>query len=283
MPSTTTSGFNPATSYLPTSSSTSSSTSNGINSLPNGQYDYLGIGSWAYAPDSNGVLQPAQINVGLTSGSGSYAQKRGDDADQALNNTPRNQYVTVNDLMNQFLQMSATSPNQWANVQSELYLAGFYSGKPTYGGAWSTADGNALSDAMRNFLAVQQSGADISFGEWLGNGAKAGLSAGGPGGGSGGSTRAPLQYTSSGTLDQVGNEEAQTELGRNLNSTEQAGFVSDYHGEESAAYNGGSENAGDPTAEAKQYIDKNNNAEMQTHLQADYAEKMLSMLGVQSG
>lgn len=273
MPSSSDSGFNPAQSYIPTATS-SGSTSTGIATLPSGAYDYLGIAD---------IAQGA-VNVGLTSGSGSYASKRGYDPDQSLVNTPRNDYVSVEDLMNQFLKLSATNSNQWANVQSELNLAGFYSGKPNYGGVWSTSDGNALSSALRNYLAVQQSGVDISFGEWLAQGAKAGqANAVAAGAGGGGSSRAPLQYTATGTLDQVGNTEAQTELGRNLDASEQAGFVSKYHGEEAAAYNGGSENAGDPTAEAKQYIDTKNNAEMQTHLQADYAEKMLSMLGVQSG
>lgn len=264
--------YNPTTNYGSTSGSTTSSSGTSISQyaagsgLPSGQWDYLDLGS----------MSSDVVNIGVDE------RSDGPKGQETYGN--RIQTQTVAQVMDSFLKQSTTNPNAWANVQTELYLSGNYPGKPTFGSFNIANDGEALKSALKSYLAVQQSVPGESFAEWLSRQAQYGMAAGGPngtgGGSSGGSTRAPLQLTASGTLDQVGNTEAQSELGRNLSGTEQAGFVSKFHGEEQAAYNGGPENPGDPTAEAKQFIDTKSQPEVQNHMQAGYAEKMLSMFGL---
>lgn len=269
--------FVPSNDYGAATSSTST-----YATLPSGQYldgngnslnyqDYYGLGA----------VGSAKINVGV--------DERSDGPKGQETYGTQNQYVSVSDMVygpNGFAALQAKNPNAWASVQSELYLAGFYSSQPTYG-AMASKDASALKDAFEKFAAAQQSGVDISFSEWLQQNSAAGRAAGGPNGGSsssgGGSTRAPLQLTSSATLDQYANNAGQNELGRALTAGEQQSFVNKYHGEETAQYNGGPQAAGAPDAEATGFVDSTDNSEMQTHMQADYAEKMLSMLGVQSG
>lgn len=184
-----------------------------------------------------------------------------------------------------FATMWTSNPAGYKAMQQELYLSGHYGSSTPTLGVYTLKDQSALNDAMRSYLGVvnPNSSTAMSFSEFLARSSQAGNASGqygGGGGGGGGSVRAPIQYTSSKTLDEVANNQGQAELGRELTTPEQGAFVKKYHGEELSAYNGGTENAGDPAAEAKNHIDATATAEHQTHLSAGYAQQILTMLGV---
>lgn len=234
--------------------------------------------------DLYGLGQLPQIATGLQA---PKTTRFGGMASQDTITTTPIQYSTAQSLLNTLTNLSATNPNAFAQVQSEMYNAGFYSSKPTYG-TWTGKDGDALGEAMRGFLAVSQSGTPVTWSQWLagaasiGAGDTAATTAASSSGGGGGATRAPLQLTSTATLNAESTAEGQNELGRNLTTDEQAGFANKYHGEETAAYNGSAQAAGAVDSEAKNYIDTTNQAGVQSNLSVGYAQKMLQMLGVQS-
>lgn len=185
-------------------------------------------------------------------------------------------------LQQDFASYYVNNPQLYAAMQQQLYAAHFYgSGKPA-NGLYGDDDVTALNSAVRQYLRLVNPATPnaLTLSEFLDRAASQG-SVDGIGGG-GGPARAPLQLTSVDTLNEAANNQAQNELGRNADTGEQAGFVSKYHGKEQAAYNGATEQPGDVSTEAKSFVDSTANPEMQTHLQAGYASKILSMLGVQS-
>lgn len=249
------------------------------NYLNNGHYDYFNISDIQDQPIFNGTETTTHLNthdqinnVGPVKGGGGKVTQT-----SLKTSDPES-------MVQQFADMWVNDPGTYAAIQSALYASGAYgSSKPTLG-TWNVGkDGAAMATAMRNYLAVvnPQSKTPLTFSDFLSRTSGAGIAnGGGLGAGGGGASRAPLQLTSTATLQQYSQQAGQSELGRNTDATEQGAFVNAYHGQEQAQYNGAKEAAGSPDAEAKSFIDKNNNAEMQTHLQAGYAAKMLQMLGV---
>lgn len=200
--------------------------------------------------------------------------------------------TTAQALLNQYLQMVKTDPNSWASIQSAMKQAGAYgTGTPDYG-RFNTADGDALGESLKAYMALAQSDAalgqvPITYNEWLAGQAKIGSQVNASAAASGGSgSSAQITITDAATLDSKANAAAQTDLGRNLSAAEQAKFVKSFQGQEIAAGESGASIVSDPSRydaqnAADQDIQSQDNTEYQGHLQADYAEKMLTMLGVQ--
>lgn len=269
MGNTTTSGdvFDP-----PTDTSTAPKSATAPAVFADGTPDLYGLGNNSYF-------------VGTSSG----AQGPSGNLHDAVNAETGSSYASAEKILNQMVSLAYTDPNAFANVQAEMYNAGKYTSKPTWG-VWSAKDGDALGEALRGYMAFEGAGLPVSFTEWLSEGAKVGAAEGGPDGGTatGGSSGSPITVTDPDTLEADANTAAQTNLGRNLTTAEQQPFVKQFQGQEVAAQEAG---AGSIVAEpsrydapnaATQYLQTNDNAEYQNHLQADYAERMLSMLGVQS-
>lgn len=253
--------------FVPNVDAATSSTTTPTGYLPNGHYDIYNLGSMY---DSTMLLGPATQTV-----------KFGGMASQDTTSKTTIATSSVEQYMSDFAGMSMSSPSSFANLQMQLYAGGYYTGKPNFG-SYSGDDAAAMKKAITSYLGIVngQTGTPLDFGSFLDRSSEQGVANGNGLGGS--SSRAPLQETATGTLDQYSDQAGQSELGRNTTAAEQASFASKYHGEEASAYNGGSEAAGAPDAEAKQFVDTTDQGEVQTHLQADYAERMLSMLGVQS-
>lgn len=241
-------------------------------------------------PYGLGTLATTRINEGNEAPYGNiHDATAGTSGGPATNDQVGPGWASADQILNSFMSSYGSNTSLFQGLRQDLTYGGYYGStalKDVQGRAAGQWDADAMKQAMADWLKyAHYTQSPMSFGSWLAGqkGSPNSLGAGGGNGGSGGSTRAPLQLTSSATLDQYGNQAGQTELGRNLTTGEQAGFVGKFHGEEQSAYNGGAENAGDPTAEAKNFVDTSSQQEVQTHLQAGYAAKIMSILGIGNG
>lgn len=232
-------------------------------------------------PWALGTLGSSPINMGQPTGT-SGSVLRPDDGGPKLNPyTNGANWTTASNVLTSFMSEYSTNPSNFNNLRADLANASYY-GSTKLADIQSRAagsdDAKAMGDALADWVRYTTgTGQTVSFADWLvgaGNNFNNNQA-----GNASTSTRAPLQLTSSATLGQYSEQAGQSELGRNTTAAEQAAYTAQYHGEEESAYNGGSQNAGAPDAEAKAFVDKNNNAEMQTHLQAGYARAILSALG----
>lgn len=254
--------------------------------LNNGKFDLFGT---ADIQDQN-VFLGYSLGGNITDAAGGYGKTGMPGVSNRTNygsGGPQSATISATDpdgVIREFASWATTNPQQYIQMQQELYAASKYgSGKPIYGVYTAGVDDDAMNKAIRSYLGSSGSAgtAVLSFADYLDRAAQQANANGGPGNPAGAS-RAPLQLTSTDTLNQNVNVQAQNELGRNYDTGEQQGFANKYHGKEQAAYNGATEQPGDASSEAKAFVDSNSSAEVQNHLQAGYAQKILSMLGVSS-
>lgn len=211
--------------------------------------------------------------------------------DQSGNSYNENIYSPAYKQMQQYVNMSQNDPNGFANLQADLYLAGHYgSSKPSFG-VGGSADWNAISSAMKDWVAVEQSGVPITFEEFLSKQAAQGKANGfgtntaaGSGGGSASAPPAPIQLTDPNVLEADANSAAQTTIHRNATAAEQNAFVTSEHAKETAQQTGASGGVVEPQLSldklAQNEIVTGDNGEYQQALQASYGDAINSLLGV---
>lgn len=249
------------------------------NTLPDGTYDVYGLGGLANQP----------IYQGVASGYAGNQRGGGLQRDQSGNSYNENIYSPAYKQMQQYVNMSQTDPNGFANLQADLYLSGHYgSGKPSFG-VGGSADWNAISSAMKDWVAVEQSGVPITFEEFLSKQAAQGKANGfgtntAAGSGGGAAAPAPIQLTDPDVLMADANSAAQGTIHRNATAAEQARFVADEHAKETAQQTGQSGGVVEPQSSlsmiAQNEITSGDNGEYQQSLQASYGDAINSLLGV---
>lgn len=193
-------------------------------------------------------------------------------------------YSSAYGLMQQYAGLAASNPGEYANIQVDLYNAGFLTSKPNWG-VWGPKDGDAVGSAIQAYLQLQQSGSPLSFAEYLAQSSSMGKANGfGTGSSAGGGGAASvIQLTDPKVLEADANSAAQSSIHRNLTAGEQAKFVARQHAAEAGeqtATGGTVTTAGDPTATALTDIQTNDNPEYQQALQASYIDTINNVLGV---
>lgn len=258
--------------------STSSSTPSGY--LPNGDYDTNNLGDMYNQTVYEGQVSSPNDNAQV------QAQVRG----TAAWNNVTNKTDTVESYANSFAAMSQSNPQDFYNMQMELYNAGMYGSTKFIPGQFTNADKAAMKAAMGGYLGVVNSKSPnpLTFSEYLGRTSQAGKangfgSGGSGGGGGGGASRAPLQLTDAATLRQTLQSASQNALHRDLNDTELSHFVDAFHSKETQAYNaangGATYSSPDASAQAIETVQSTHTDEESQALKASYNDKILQMLG----
>jgi hypothetical protein len=246
--------------------------------LSTGQVDY-GLGPAAnqwlfYGTETNRETSPtADLGNGTT---------------RRFQNTSSFDYgASGNQLMKRFINMS-NNPQKFAQMQKQLYAAGFYHGSKPVPGAFTTADQTAMANAIKDYASVSNSftgpHAPKTLSEYID--AVAGFNQAFGSGSGGGSGRAPLtiSYTDPAELHAGLQQAAQNALGRNLNPDELNEFTKVFHSKEAAAqtsaYNGGNSTNPEMTGEAQQFVDQHNSQEEGERLQATFLDQLNSTLGI---
>lgn len=205
--------------------------------------------------------------------------------------------VSTDDYLKMLARLSQTNPSEFMQIQQGLYNSGFYgnvSPAEVGFGRWSSKTKDALvgaNGALSNFIELYKSGAtQMTFSEWLDQQAKlAAQDPNSPGNGGGGSSTAPLQLTDPSYLQEQGNQVADQFLGHAMSASDQAGLVSDIHGNEQDVYSAQRAGAGgavvnkDPAAQARALVLQNDLPEYAAHQAEGYLNVFANMfLGGQS-
>lgn len=242
--------------------------------LPDGSMDLYGLGDIAGKSIFTGESQYQGYG-------GQYQSEQ-----QTGQMTP--QYSQAYQLVQQFAKQSVTDESGFTDLQSQMYNAGMYGSSTAtpHWGTWTSKDGLAVTEALRGYLAVAQTGVPITFSEWLDRASKLGQA-------NAAAMQTPVTLTDSTTLKADANTAGQNSLGRNLTASEQQGFVDQFHDKELDAQLAKRVKTGpdgtrsvevpsryDAVANATQDVQTNDNAEYQQKLQSDYMDRLNQMLGV---
>jgi hypothetical protein len=214
------------------------------------------------------------------------------------------QYKDAEDVVsgyyNQWVKGTAGNDSQayqaFVNLQKSLYYSGAYgqtSFDKIHAGQWTSQTVNALSEALNEYHQASQSGAPISFEEWLSANAKGAQKAGGGfySDTTGSGASAPvLNLADPQTLRMTAQQAAQAALGRNLSSDELSRFVDSFHAQQQAAFGAANAqgatsytDAGSPTAAAEAFVAQGHGQEAGQHQVIGYADALLNHLMSGSG
>lgn len=248
-----------------------------------GQIDLFGIGQ------NSGEMFP--LGTSTFGGDNSDANGPGGHATFNRKQVTNVDTVSTDDYLKMLARLSQTNPSQYMQIQQGLYNSGFYgnvSPAEVGFGRWNSKTKDALigsGGALSNFIELYKSGAtQMTFSEWLGQQAKlAAQDPNSPGNGGAQASTPPLQLTDPNYIAEQGNQVADQFLGHAMPAGQQAGLVSDIHGNEQSLYNaqqaanGGTVINKDPAAEARAFVVQNNLPEYAAHQAEGYLNAFANM------
>lgn len=168
----------------------------------------------------------------------------------------KNNYVSTDDFYKSIVQMAATDPSSFQQLQMQLFEAGFYGStalKDIRPGAWTTASATAAKDAVERYVDVaDKAGVPMTFSEFLNQSATNGSSTGVGTGTTTGTTTPQVQLTDPAQLTKYFDEAMSASLGRNATAAESQKFVDSFHANETAQQSGtgATQTSTDPRSEA---------------------------------
>lgn len=189
-------------------------------------------------------------------------------------------YSSAQAILNGLVSMSQTDKAQFVQWQQEMAAAGHYGTTAPIYGTWTAKDGDALGEALRGYLQVEQSaklaGTPVaqSFWDWLGTSAQAGVANQTKG------VTTQVQLADPTELTRYFNAAVSSSLGRNATPDELNKFISAYHANETVQQQepaGTPQTAVDPRGQALQAAHTLDPTGFQNHQTTGYMDSFLNM------